>query len=185
MSIRLDVELVEQNSDARKVLPEVERLVADLADIVINQLGWNWSSGGGESGSGQGCLRLELTLTLTGDEQIRQLNRQFRSLDEPTDVLSFPVLTDHDLSLLMAGRRPAGEPPDIPLLLGDIVLNMEEAQRAAARYGHSVQREVGFLFVHGLLHLLGFHHDDSEAEARMNMLTENALQRLGLQRAND
>ncbi|HEY8450288.1 MAG TPA: rRNA maturation RNase YbeY, partial [Bacillota bacterium] len=148
---------------------EVRRLVRRALAAAVAELGWPREA-------------VEVTLTLTGDEGIRTLNRRFRDRDRPTDVLSFPLLDAAEVADLRDGRRPPGYPPALPLALGDIVLNLREAVRAAARYGHSPEREIAFLAVHGFLHLLGFDHDRPEAEARMQALTEAALARIGLRR---
>jgi probable rRNA maturation factor len=117
----------------------------------------------------------EVSLTLTDDEGIRVLNRDYRRLDQPTDVLSFPLLEEF-------GDEPAivGAPQDY--LLGDIVISLERAVSQAADFGHSLEREVGFLFVHGLLHLLGYDHDTAEGEEDMRSREEATLQGLGLTR---
>ena len=97
----------------------------------------------------------EISLTFTDNEGIRALNRDFRGLDKPTDVLSFP-LTDY------AGSSfPINEPE---MSLGDIVISLERAKEQAEEFGHSFEREVAFLTVHSMLHLLGYDHVNSEEE---------------------
>ena len=100
----------------------------------------------------------EVGLVVTGDETVRDLNRRYRGLDEPTDVLSF-------------GHEPAGEPfvtpPDGVRRLGEVVLSYPTAERQAQEAGHSVQEEAAHLVTHGLLHLLGYDHEDPEDERRM------------------
>lgn len=123
---------------------------------------------------------VEVSVTLTGDARIHELNREFRGIDEPTDVLSFPLLEAAEIDDLQSGRVPYGYPEDARVMLGDIVINVAEARRAAARYGHRFEREVAFLAAHGLLHLLGFDHDEPDRERAMQALTEQALGRLGL-----
>lgn len=117
----------------------------------------------------------EISLTFTDDEGIRRLNRDFRRLDQPTDVLSFPLLEGADDEPAIVGELPDD-------LLGDIVISLERAVAQAAEYGHSLEREVGFLFVHGLLHLLGYDHDTPEGERDMREREEAALQAIGLRR---
>ncbi len=102
---------------------------------------------------------VEISLTFTDSEGIRALNREYRGRDSATDVLSFP---QYDFA--------AGEavPPDEPLVLGDIVLSLEYAQKQADELGHSLTREAQFLCVHSVLHLLGYDHERSnEAEEEM------------------
>ncbi len=108
---------------------------------------------------------VELVIVLTDDASIRTLNRDFRGNDASTDVLSFPQQDNGPAS-------PAGELP----VLGDIVVSLETAQRQAAEYGHSVDREVGYLAVHGLLHLMGFDHESDEGKKRMRSWEKDIMQ---------
>lgn len=111
----------------------------------------------------------ELSVALVDDAQIQELNRRFRQVDRPTDVLSFP----------------AGEAPEVaeePALLGDVAISLETAWRQAVEYGHSPEREVGYLIAHGVLHLLGFDHEDEAKQAVMRRLEEEALARVNLVR---
>jgi probable rRNA maturation factor len=112
--------------------------------------------------------RAELSVVLTDDAELRDLNRTYRGVDAPTDVLSFPQ------------REGEGNPA--PNLLGDVVISVPRAVEQAERYGHSTAREVGFLTVHGILHLLGWDHQTAEEEARMMAASEAILQGLGLVR---
>lgn len=106
---------------------------------------------------------------LTDDATVQSLNREYRGLDRPTDVLSFSQREGED-----------GDPLDP--LLGDIIISIERAQAQAQAYGHSIAREVGFLAVHGLLHLLGWDHQDPDHEEAMMAKTEEILGTLGLTR---
>lgn len=104
----------------------------------------------------------EVSVTFTDNEQIHELNRKFRGVDRPTDVLSFPLF-DYD--------GVTEEPPvdELMGMLGDIVLSLEQAEIQANEYGHSFAREVAFLCVHSMLHLLGYDHetgDEDEADMR-------------------
>ncbi|MCL6452449.1 MAG: rRNA maturation RNase YbeY [Alicyclobacillus sp.] len=114
----------------------------------------------------------EVSVSLVSDEEIHDLNRTYRQVDRPTDVLSFP---------LREGGAQA-DVPDQPEPLGDIVVSVPTAVRQAAEYGHSLQREVGFLLVHGMLHLLGYDHQTEAEEAEMTRLQEAVLTDLGLRR---
>ena len=102
----------------------------------------------------------EVSVTFTDDEGIRELNRKFRGIDRPTDVLSFPLF---DYS------GESEEPPinDLKSMLGDIVISLERAAQQAEEYGHSFEREVAFLTVHSMLHLLGYDHETSEADEKI------------------
>jgi len=115
-----------------------------------------------------------LSLVLTGDDEIAALNREFRGIDAPTDVLSFPAYDDPG--------GAASDPEGPPLPLGDIVVSLPRAMEQAARYGHSREREFGFLLVHGLLHLLGYDHETAAEAAAMEARQEAVLASLGLPR---
>lgn len=107
-------------------------------------------------------------LTLTGDEHLREYNRRYRGLDEPTDVLAFA-----------AREKPLDQrfqaPPGTEHWLGDIVISLSRARRQAKDAGHPVNDEVRLLAVHGFLHLLGYDHDEPDEEARMAALTNRIL----------
>lgn len=100
---------------------------------------------------------LQLSVTLTDDAGIQELNARFRGVDAPTDVLSFPLFDFED---------ETNEPPvdEMENMLGDIVLNLDRARAQAEEYGHSLEREVAFLTVHSMLHLLGYDHETGEAD---------------------
>lgn len=121
-----------------------------------------------------GLMRLnleeaEVSVLLTDDAGIAALNAQYRGRPEPTDVLSFAL------------REGEGADPADPVL-GDIVISIPRAEQQAEEYGHSVVREVAFLAVHGLLHLLGYDHETPADEADMMRETEAILTPLGLTR---
>ena len=116
---------------------------------------------------------VEISLTYTDDARIKKLNAEFRGIDKATDVLSFP-LTDFE---------GTDEPPvDEPAIgLGDIVISLETAKRQAEEFGHSFEREVAFLTVHSMLHLLGYDHVDSEEDdAEMRRRQREILEKMGL-----
>lgn len=119
----------------------------------------------------------EINVTLTDNANITEINRQFRNIDAPTDVLSFPMLD-------MQEGRLASTEGDIDLdngllLLGDLVISLERAMQQAIDYGHSFMREVTFLTSHGVFHLLGYDHMDSEQESNMFGRQEVVLEKLG------
>ncbi|MHB0870337.1 MAG: rRNA maturation RNase YbeY [Chloroflexota bacterium] len=123
--------------------------------------------------------RVSVGLVITDDEGIRELNHRYRGIDAPTDVLSFP-LQEYE-----APEKPRLQfplPPDEPLPLGDIVISYPRAVEQAQEYGHSLDRELAFLTVHGLMHLLGYDHEDPAQAQQMRSEEEAVLQRLGLRR---
>lgn len=112
----------------------------------------------------------EVSITLVDDEAIRVLNAEHRGIDRPTDVLSFPMF-DEDFD--------DGE----YAVLGDVVISLERAYRQAAEYGHSPEREIAFLVVHSILHLLGYDHEAGKAEeSEMFQKQEEILQKMGISR---
>lgn len=120
----------------------------------------------------------EVSLTFVDDETIQGINYEYRGIDQPTDVLSFAM---HE-------KAEGGEEVDIwyedeaPDLLGDIIISVPTAQKQRSEYDHSLEREIGFLFVHGFLHLLGYDHANEKAEQEMFDLQEKILQKVGLVR---
>lgn len=117
--------------------------------------------------------RCEVSVTFTDNEKIRIINNQFRGIDSATDVLSFP-LTDFE-----GGDEP---PTDEPTLsLGDIIISLERANEQANEFGHSFEREVAFLCVHSMLHLLGYDHEKSiDEEMEMRRRQREILESMGL-----
>ncbi|XID95372.1 rRNA maturation RNase YbeY [Paenibacillaceae bacterium WGS1546] len=133
-----------------------------------------------------------VTLTFTDDEGIRELNRQYRGLDKPTDVLSFSMLEGEQADIRYEDEYESSgddqaewedvSPDQDPFseLLGDIVISVPRAEAQAGEYGHSFERELGFLFVHGFLHLLGYDHGSEEEEREMFAKQEEVLREAGL-----
>ena len=99
----------------------------------------------------------EVSISFADKDDIKQLNREYRGMDSPTDVLSFP-LTD---------KNEWAEVKNRPLLLGDVIICDEIAREQANTYGHTYEREINFLLVHGLLHLAGYDHMNEEDEKKM------------------
>ena len=118
----------------------------------------------------------EVDITIVDDEEIHQLNRDYRNVDRPTDVLSFALdEDDEDEPELMEGQ---------PHLLGDIIISAETATRQAEEFGHGLEREIVYLAVHGLLHLLGYDHMDEEDKVIMRAKEEEALSAINLSEEN-
>lgn len=111
-------------------------------------------------------------VTFVSNRKIREYNREFRNVDRETDVLSFPFAEEEYYT----------DPDSGDVMLGDIVISLEKAAEQAAEYGHSYEREVGFLTVHSMLHLLGYDHME-EADGDIMRAHEKAiLEKIGLKR---
>ncbi|MGI6721932.1 MAG: rRNA maturation RNase YbeY [Anaerovoracaceae bacterium] len=114
---------------------------------------------------------IEVSLTFVDEEEIRELNGAYRGIDRVTDVLSFPQFES---------------PEDIPgaqkVLLGDVVICRQQAERQAEEYGHSRERELVYLFVHSIFHLLGYDHIQDDDKREMRKAEEEVMARLGLER---
>lgn len=102
----------------------------------------------------------EISITFTNNEEIHYLNKEYRNIDRPTDVLSFPFDNSFNLPVKM---------------LGDIIISLEKAESQSEEYGHSFKREISFLIVHGILHLLGYDHHTPEEEKEMFGLQKELL----------
>lgn len=127
----------------------------------------------------------EITLTLTDDEGIREYNLQFREIDRPTDVLSFPLLSYEepgDFSFLEQEREEDFNPDTGEAMLGDIVISAERVMEQAARYGHSIRREFAFLIVHSMLHLFGYDHMQTDEAAVMEEKQRRILEEMQITR---
>lgn len=133
--------LIKNDQKKIKMTPNLRRLVkrAVLAVLDFEDFG----------------RRAEVSVTFTDNEGIHALNREYRNVDRPTDVLSFPLSDGEDY-----------DTDGDAVLLGDIVISLERAQTQAEEYGHSFEREVAFLTVHSMLHLLGYDHETSPEDER-------------------
>lgn len=118
----------------------------------------------------------EVSVSFVSNNEIRRLNRAYRNKDSVTDVLSFPLGVNGKYDI----NKETG-----CALLGDVVISLETAMRQAEIYGHSLEREIGFLTVHSMLHLLGYDHEISPLEERiMREKEEQVLGELGISREN-
>ncbi|MDR0615117.1 MAG: rRNA maturation RNase YbeY [Lactobacillales bacterium] len=121
----------------------------------------------------------EMSVTFMDNVDIQTINRNYRGKDAPTDVISFgleekgkgelPIFLDEEME-------------DLPRNLGDIMISIEKAKEQAKAYGHSYKRELGFLAIHGFLHINGYDHQTSEEEKEMSKLQKEILDAYGLKR---
>lgn len=121
----------------------------------------------------------EVSVSFVDNEEIRELNQKYRDKDSATDVLSFPLLEFEDTDEDFSNEEEYVQEEQ---LLGDIVISLERAKEQAAEYGHSFEREVAFLLVHGVLHLLGMDHENETDEKQMLEMQDHILSLLQIAR---
>ena len=127
----------------------------------------------------------EVNLTLTDNEGIHALNREYRQIDRPTDVLSFPMLSYEqagDFSFLDEESDDDFNPDTGEVILGDIIISVDKVLEQAESYGHSPKREFAFLIVHSMLHLMGYDHMEAEDAAVMEPKQRNILEEMEIRR---
>lgn len=157
MLIDVDIRVADQRLPA-----DLDKLLIAVCRTALEMEGWPGA---------------EVSVVVTDDDEIRALNRTYRGIDSATDVLSFP------LEALEPGRPgPGADDTGMPRHLGDIVISGERALAQAAEYGHSARRELAYLAVHGVLHLLGYTHDEESERQRMRQREEAILGSLGIER---
>ncbi|GGH84983.1 putative rRNA maturation factor [Pullulanibacillus pueri] len=117
----------------------------------------------------------ELSLTFVDNETIQDINHRYRDKNQPTDVISFALEEKGPDEIEIVGE-------DVPRILGDVIISIPKVEEQASEHGHSFERELGFLAVHGLLHLLGYDHMTKEEEEQMFSLQEDILSSYGLKR---
>ncbi len=157
---------IENMQDAVKVTDEMLGLIREAVESSLRLENFELPS--------------EISILLVDDSGIRDINREHRKIDSPTDVLSFPMVQMHEGEIISYdGDFDLDEEQ---LLLGDIVISMETALRQAGEYGHSFGRELAFLTTHGVFHLLGYDHTEPGQEKKMLGKQEEVLGLMGLKR---
>ena len=154
----------EDTQDKHSVDEKLQELVQTVAETALEHEGFDKKS--------------EISVLFVDNEQIREINNDFRQIDSATDVLSFPMLS-------FDGKKVVDDIGDSYLgtvVLGDIVLSLERAIAQAEEYGHSFEREVGFLVCHSVLHLLGYDHEEESERAVMREKEEAILEKIRLTR---
>ena len=150
---------------------DIETEARSIIDFVLDKTGCPWE-----------C---EVNLTITYNPGIHRLNKEFRDIDRPTDVLSFPMSEfpkPGDFTWLDDGGEDCFNPDTGELMLGDIVISAEKVLEQAKEYGHSVRREFCFLIVHSMLHLIGYDHIEDSDRVVMEGLQKQILEDAGINR---
>ena len=121
--------------------------------------------------------KLCLTITLTTPENIQKINKEYRNIDRATDVLSFPMFEKSELDEMI--EKQEFEHEDV---LGDLVISIEKVKEQAKEYGHSFERELSYMIVHGFYHVMGYDHIKEEDKAKMRPKEEKVLNDLKITR---
>ena len=122
--------------------------------------------------------KLLITITLTTKEEIRQINKRYRNIDKPTDVLSFPMFEKDELDRKIKENDFMHED-----VLGDIIISIEQVENQAKEYGHSFERELSYMIVHGFYHLMGYDHIEEKDKKKMRPKEEKILNILNITRS--
>ena len=120
-----------------------------------------------------GAEGAEVSVTLTDDAHIHVINREYRNVDRPTDVISFALMESEEPEIIGGGEHE---------VLGDLIISLERMRAQAAEYGHTELRELSFLTVHGMLHLLGYDHMEAEERIEMEEEQRAVMEELGITR---
>lgn len=120
--------------------------------------------------------KLYINVILTNPNNIKQINRKYRNIDRPTDVLSFPMFEKEEIQVLKDKKT------QIPEVLGDIIVSIEKVKEQAVEYGHGFERELSYMIIHGFYHLMGYDHMTEEEKKQMREKEEKVLNLLNIQR---
>ena len=155
----------ETNRAEEKHLSLIEQLIVSASKIL--ELGDNF----------------EMSVTIVDNNRIHEINKEYRKIDRPTDVISFAIEdNDEEDFEIFFDTLDKEEDFEIPRLLGDIFISIDKAEEQAKEFGHSFDREIGFLAVHGFLHLNGYDHQTEEEEHEMFSLQDEILKENDLER---
>ena len=157
-----------------KLTPDMKELMQQAADTAIEN---EFSEGLEEAGVSASALSAELGVTVVSDEEIRELNRDYRGIDRVTDVLSFPQFDGREALL----DDLISESSQITLV-GDVVICFDQAARQAEEYSTGMTREMLYLFVHSVMHLFGYDHMEEDEKAVMREREELVLSGMGIVR---
>lgn len=150
------------------LIDEFNQLTAEQEELIVNLLNHAAKEEDVEADS-------EISVTLVTNEEIQEINKMYRGKDSPTDVISFALEEMGEGEIEIKGI-------DEPRVLGDIIISLEQTKEQAEEYGHSFIRELGFLTVHGFLHLLGYDHMNEQDEREMFTKQDKILEGFGLER---
>ncbi|WP_026489836.1 rRNA maturation RNase YbeY [Butyrivibrio sp. XBB1001] len=161
-----------ENETKAKFDFDIEELARSVAEAVLKSENCSYN--------------VEISLTITDDDGIHEINKEFRNIDKPTDVLSFPTISydePGDFSVIEGEQKVDLLDPDTGnISFGDIVINENRVRSQALEYGHSEKREFAFLVAHSMLHLCGYDHMEEDEAAVMESKQNEVLNSLGITR---
>lgn len=161
---------IEYEAEKKLALPW-EKIIRDIVELALDY---------------EGCpYEAEVNVLITDNQAIQEINKEYRNIDNPTDVLSFPMLEYEEPSDFEHVEETAEDcfnPETGELLLGDIVVSVDKVEEQAEKYGHSQTRELAFLIAHSMLHLCGYDHMEEEERIVMEKKQEEILNQGGYQR---
>lgn len=155
--------MVEINYNSIAELPEEEELIKKVVCTVLEYE--------------EVFTEFDVYITLTNNDEIHKINKEYREVDRPTDVLSFPMYEREEIENL---KHLVSD--EIEKILGDIIISIEKIKEQAEEYGHSFERELAYLVTHGMLHLLGYDHMIEDEKNIMRKREEGVLEILGISR---
>lgn len=158
--------LIEDLQDKIEVTDEMQELIKKAVDMSFSVENFSIPS--------------EISIMLVDNLYIREINKEHREIDKPTDVLSFPIVDMYD-GVIKSDEGDFDFDEEV-LVLGDIIVSLEMTEMQAEEYGHSFERELAFLITHGVFHLLGYDHDSTEREEKMLSKQYAVLEALNLSR---
>lgn len=119
---------------------------------------------------------LSISIILTTPENIKEINTKYRNIEKETDVLSFPMFEKEEINEMILNKN------NIPEVLGDIIVSIEKVREQAKEYGHSFERELSYMIVHGFYHLMGYDHIEEKDKIKMRPKEEKILEKLEITR---
>ena len=155
--------MIEVNYNAISELPNEKKLIKEVVSRVLEEE--------------KVLPEVDVYITLTNNEEIHKINKEYRDVDRPTDVLSFPMYERDEIAGLKNDTND-----EIEKILGDIIVSIEKVREQAEEYGHSFERELAYLVTHGMLHLLGYDHMIEEEKTVMRKREEEILETLNITR---
>ena len=126
--------------------------------------------------------KLYVSITLTIPEEIRKINKKYRNIDKVTDVLSFPIFEKEDIENFRKKSSKSSTGEFIQEVLGDIIISIPRVEKQAEEYGHSFERELSYMLVHGFYHLMGYDHIEEQDKELMREKEEKVLKSLAINR---